>query len=123
MKTVLSLAYATAALLFSPGAAHAVDAVGLQGVKSNRELQQELNGTTGFGPLERSTQDTLFGRGRSVKSHGDLSLTDGSERVLLKPQRLSLQNSAEAESLPAAATGASSSEPMFEPDPAEDFQD
>jgi hypothetical protein len=127
MKTIFFPALAAAALTFAPAALSAVDELTLQGIKNDRELQQELNGSPGFGPLERSSQGTLFGRGFQVEPLGELAPPDGSERLLENSDRFSLQSGVKPESpaLPPSRTLSTEkpAEPAFPPDDSEDFQD
>lgn len=105
MKTIFLSAFAAAALSLTPGSLYAVDQFSLQGVKNDRQLQ-ELNGPAGFGPLERSSQGTLFGRGFNVQPLDELSLPEGSERMLENAGRLSLESgiTPDTRSLPSGGT-------------------
>lgn len=99
MKTIFHSAFAAAALLLAPGALFAVDQFTMHGVKTDKELQQELNGRGGFGPLERDAGSVLMHGpaayivqklgeelplpdGRTVQPNGSILGTDGSERML-----------------------------------------
>jgi hypothetical protein len=127
MKTIFFSAFAAAALTLTPASLYAVDQFTLQGVKNDQQLQQELNGSPGFGPLERSSQGTLFGRGFKVQPLDALALPDGSERLLENTDRFSLHSGVrpESQSLPPGGTLSAEkpAEPVFPPDDSEDFQD